>query len=370
MMTTTLRVALIARGLTKGGVQKYITNVVDQWNKEPTRDAQVIVFTDNEGKFAEFQNIKVVSVKASTKLLWDYWSIIPFIRRERVDAIIYPKNIIPITHWFLNAKKINVINDLGYFIKDLDAYRFWDSLYMKAFTKISCFLADKIVAISEHTKQDIVDLLLVDREKIKVVHLGVDGVFRRISDGHRLNETLSKYQIARPFLFYPGTITPRKNLRRLLQAFQSIKDQIPHDLVVTGTEAWGSNEVDQFVKTHHSQRVKQIGFVNEAELVDLYNLADACLYPSLYEGFGLPIIEAQACGCPVLTSNTSSCPEVAGGAAIMVNPYVEREIADGILSISKDRNLRDRLIDAGFQNAKRFRWGKTAGDLLNTCTEL
>ncbi|MFW6025682.1 MAG: glycosyltransferase family 4 protein [Candidatus Woesearchaeota archaeon] len=171
---------------------------------------------------------------------------------------------------------------------------------------------------------------------------------------------MSKYSINKPFIFYVGSDVGRKNIKRLAKSFNSIEKQIPHELILAGN----------IRRQYNSQRIKKIGYVNNEDLVQLYNQADLYVYPSLYEGFGLPILEAQACGCPVLTSNVTSMPEVAGYGAHIVNPYSEKEIAEGMEKILNDKKYREELIKKGFENVKRFSWEKTARDILKVCKDL
>ncbi len=226
--------------------------------------------------------------------------------------------------------------------------------------KTSCQYGDLVLAVSNFTRQDLENRFNINAEKIAVINEGVEERFQVIKDEQRLNKTLSKYNLEKRFLFYSGSLSPRKNLKRVIEAFKNIKNDIPHDLVLTGTQQWGSHELD----SNLGDRLKVIGYVGEDELVDLYNSADLYLYPSLYEGFGLPILEAQRCGCPVLTSNITSCPEVAGEGALIVDPYSAEEIAAGILKILQDHIYRDELIEKGYKNLERYSWRQTAKQIL------
>lgn len=365
-----ITIGILARGLTKGGVTRYIRNILSEFEKVNNKNISFFLFTDDKNFIGAFKNIKVIFVKNRNKPYWDYFRIIPSLLKVKPDIIFYPKNIIPFTHGLLRAKKINIIHDLAHFEKNMKAYPFLVILYMKIFMKLSCQIADKIIAISKYTKQDIINRLGINSEKIAAVYEGVEDKFRVIHNSEKLNSTLKKYELTKPFLFYSGSISPRKNLLRMLKSFYKIKDQIPHNLVVVGAKTWGSDKVYKYISENLKNRVKILGYVSDEELVDLYNMADMYLYPSLYEGFGLPILEAQACGCPVLTSNVTSCPEVAGDSAMIVNPYSTDEIAEAILKIFTDKNLREDLIKRGHENIKRFSWKKTAERILNICDEL
>jgi glycosyltransferase involved in cell wall biosynthesis len=358
------KIGIIARGLTRGGVTRVINNLLREFDLN--KNHQFYLFTDEKKYLEKFKNLKVVYTKKSNKLYWDYLKILPQFKKNKIDCMIYPKNIIPVTHLFFNFKKYNIINDLGYFEKNLNAYKFWDTLYMKSLMKLSCKISDKILAISKNTKKEIVDILKIKHKKIKVVHLAVENKFKIIKDKNYLNKIKNKYNLEQPFIFYCGSITPRKNISRMLKSFNEVKNEIPHNFYLTGRVEWGDNNFESYIKENNLQRrIKKTGFIDEEDLPALYNLADMLLFPSLYEGFGLPILEAQACGCPVLTSDKTSCPEVAGDSAYIANPHKTKKISKGITKILKNDSYKKSLIEKGFDNIKKFSWKKTADNILN-----
>jgi glycosyltransferase involved in cell wall biosynthesis len=357
------KIGFIARGLTNGGVTRFIDNVLKEFDKRKNID--FYLFTDNKKYLNYFSNIKVVFVSNKNKLFWDYFKILPYLKKYNLDLIIYPKNIIPLTHLLIHAKKYNIIHDLGYFEKDLNAYKFWDTFYMTSLMKISCKMADKILAVSEFTKEDIVSRFNIEAEKIGVANEAVENDFKVIKDEKYLNKIQEKYNLKQPFLFYCGSISPRKNVLRMLKAFNEIKNEIPHNFYLTGRSEWNNEEVYNYIKQNNlTNRVEKIGFVEDEDLPALYNLADLLLFPSLYEGFGLPILEAQACGCPVVTSNVTSCPEVAGEGAEIVNPYEEKEISNAVKKILNNDNYKKKLIERGFINFKKYSWQNVAKNII------
>lgn len=137
-------------------------------------------------------------------------------------------------------------------------------------------------------------------------------------------------------------------------------------MYITGLKNWNSDEIFPYIEKNLKGRVKILGYISEEELIAFYQIAEIYIYPSLYEGFGLPILEAQACGCPVLTSSETSCPEVAGKGALIVNPYSVDSIADGIYSILDNSRMRKKLINAGYENLKRFSWSKTTSLIIKS----
>lgn len=366
-----IKIAIMARslGLRYGGVYRYVVNVLRELDK-PGKDGQCEIYiVHNEvelhGQFPHCHEIyHAIPHTYWHRALFDYVYSVADLRQLQPDYVIYPKNIIPPIHMLLPARKLPIILDLGHFEKGLRAYRFWDTFYARAFIKPSCLHAYKIITISNSTKRDIVERFRIQPQKIQVIHLGIESKFIPYAAHEGV---LQKFHVQRPYMFYNGSITPRKNLMRILEAFHAIKDQIPHILYITGSLQWGINSIQTYIRDHLPDRVFTLGYVEEEELIALYNYADLFLYPSLHEGFGLPILEAQACGCPVLTSTVTACPEVAGNSAHLVDPYSVREIEIGMLKILQQHEYAQELIQKGFQNITRFHWKKTAEEIMQVC---
>jgi glycosyltransferase involved in cell wall biosynthesis len=232
--------------------------------------------------------------------------------------------------------------------------------------------ASLIIAISENTKMDIMKYLRIPEDKIRTIYCGVGDEFRKIEDIKVLKSRLRGIGIDYPYILYLGTLEPRKNVERLIEAFIQLKKrkQINGKLVISGIKGWGYQSIfDKVVSSGIEKEIIFTGFVPNESLPFLYNGASAFVYPSLYEGFGLPVLEAMACGVPVVTSNVSSLPEVAGDAAILINPYSVDELADGIWRILSDEELRTQCIKKGIERAKSFTWERCAKNTLDAFNE-
>lgn len=285
-------------------------------------------------------------------------------KRYKLNTVIYPKNIIPLTHIFFKFKKVNIVTDLAYFSKEFNEYKVFDTLYMKLFMKLSCKMADKILAISQNTKNDLINILKIKNSKIDVMYLGVEERFRKNLNEEYLKITIDKFNLQKPFLFYCGSLSPRKNMLRVLQAFNNIKDKIPHNFYISSGQSWHDKEVLEYISKFLSDRVFTLGKIKESDIINMYSLADIFVFISLYEGFGLPILEAQGCECPVITSNKTSCREIAGDSAKIVDPYSIQEIAEAILELSENSVKREELISKGLENIKNFSWQNSTEILL------
>ena len=215
----------------------------------------------------------------------------------------------------------------------------------------------KIITDSQFSKSRIVDLLEIHEERVIVIKGGVGESFYPIPK-ERTRKILLKYGINEAYFLYVGSLEPRKNLPRLLQAWERVAIDIPDlELVVAGESSYPFREVDL---SERNQRVRFLGRVIDADLPALYSGALAFVYPSIYEGFGLPPLEAMACGTPVITSNTTSLPEVVGDAGLLFNPYNVDEIAATIREIISNENLRQELRQKGMARASQFSWETTA----------
>ncbi len=365
--------AFIYRGNTKGGTKLVIEKLLEEFDKNDKN--QWTLITDKKECINNYKNIKVKYIRNIGGLLgyflWDYLQSFFSLLDENFDAVLYPKGSIPIDHILLKSKKAYIVHDLGYFVEEFNAYPAMDTFFMKRQMKFSCKVADIIFAISEFTKEDIVNRFKIDREKIVVTYEGILDVFKKSKNREIIEDCMKRNKIKRPYLFYSGSISPRKNLLRVLQALNNLKKEIPHTLVMTGRASWGDTGLDEFIKENDLQeRVNVVGFVSYEDVAILTSEADMYLFPSLYEGFGLPILEAQSCGCPVLTSNVSSCPEIAGKAAIVVDPYSVEEIANGILIGVRDDVKRKRLIALGYENIKKYSWLKMSQTVLTNIKKL
>ncbi|RMG52492.1 MAG: glycosyltransferase family 1 protein [Acidobacteria bacterium] len=224
--------------------------------------------------------------------------------------------------------------------------------------------AAKVLTVSEYSRRDIINTYRLPPEKVVVTPNGVGPEFRPTRDEERLQAVKKKYGIERPYLLSVGNLQPRKNLARLIKAYSRLREMVEdfrHQLVIVGKRAWlYRNILHEVNRSPYAGDMVFTGYVPESDLPDLYSGATVFVYPSIFEGFGLPVLEAMACGTPVITSNSSSLPEVVGEAGLMVDPYDEEAWARTILRVIEDRQLRNELAERSVQQAARFSWHRTA----------
>jgi glycosyltransferase involved in cell wall biosynthesis len=246
--------------------------------------------------------------------------------------------------------------------------------YLERAVPRSARRADFIVADSENTRNDVICLLGVPPEKVAVVPGGVEASFRPVEDPARLTELRDRLRLgAAPFILSVGLIEPRKNLPVLFDAYRALRDrkQLPHLLVVAGNRGWlSADTIEHAQRSPYRDDIRFVGFVSEGDLPVLYSAAAAFAFPSLYEGFGLPPLEAMACGTPTVVSRASSLPEVAGDAALQVDPRDVEELAAALELLVLDDLLRADLRARGLQRARDFSWPAAARKQLDVYERL
>jgi glycosyltransferase involved in cell wall biosynthesis len=246
-----------------------------------------------------------------------------------------------------------------------------DILFFRTIYPLYLRRASAIISVSENARQDVIRFLNLNPEKVKTIHLAASECFRKIDDAAVLETVRTKYRLPERFILNVGLIYPGKNIPNLLRALQQIRKHEDVKLVIAGSgRRMYKKELAQVRELGLEDAVLCPGYVPHDDLVAVYNLAAVFAFPSFYEGFGIPILEAMACGCPVVTSKTGSGPEVAGEAGLLVEPRHVKDISDGILEVLTNDALRQDLITKGFQQAQHFSWEKTARATLQVLEEI
>ena len=231
--------------------------------------------------------------------------------------------------------------------------------------------SDRILADSLSTKRDLMELLNVPGKRISIIPAGVEPRFRPIDDEGELERVRRRYSLDEPFILSLGTLEPRKNYVRLIEAHARLRRRLPSapSLIIAGGHGWLCEDILAAAKRHGNGSVRSLGFVPDKDLPALYTLAELFAFPSLYEGFGLPPLEAMACGTLVVCSNRASLPETVGDAALMVDAEDIEGLATAMQRALEDEKLRTEMIAKGLAQAKRFTWRKAAEKLLEAYEE-
>ncbi|WP_421077859.1 glycosyltransferase family 1 protein [Methanothermococcus sp. Ax23] len=362
-----MKIGIISEKLNppRTGVGNYLYNTLKATAKLQNKNYCLINYQHNN--LIPSANLIVVKKPFNNRYLW--YQILPINNSlENLDIIHNPFQIPTI----LNFKQKYIMSVLDLiqilFPKEIEKSVY---LFQKIILSKSIKSADKIISISHHTKQDIIKYFKIPEDKIKVIHLAANENYKPLRE-NEINDIKQKYNLNYPFILYVGTLEPRKNIPTLLKALYKLKKMgTKHKLVITGKKGWKYKSIFETIEKLNLQKdVIFTGYVPDEDLPALYNAADLFVYPSIYEGFGLPPLEAMACGTPVVTSNTSSLPEVVGDAGIMVNPYDVNELAKAMYEVLTNDGLREELSKKGLERAKLFSWKKCAEEHLKVYEEV
>jgi glycosyltransferase involved in cell wall biosynthesis len=299
--------------------------------------------------------------------LWTHLRLGWELRSRTPDVFFTPAHVIPAGYRGVAAA---TVHDLG-FLHFPKAHTFAQVVYLRWSTRHNARRSKILIADSEATKRDLVDKWQLDPKKIRVIYPGIDPMLKPVSDKNRLAAIPKKYGITPPYLLHLGTLQPRKNLVRLIDAYAT--SGLMQQLVLAGGIGWREESIAAALARQNAEVRRRIilpGYIEETDKGALISAADALVYPSLYEGFGFPLIEANVCKTPVLASNASSLPEIAGdGGALLVDPLDVTALREGMQQIVNDASLREQLIASGYANYQRFSWDEAARQVLEVLVE-
>lgn len=368
----TMRIVLDARKLHDFGIGTYIRNLVTELGRLD-HDGEYVLLTkpeDADAAAAAGPNFRAVVETSRPYSMAEQWRVPMAAARARADLLHEPHYVLPP---LTRCRTVVTIHDCIHlrfpeYLPSRAAF-----VYAHAMIRLAARKADRVLTVSDASKRDILHYTGVAPEKVVVVHNGLDARFATAPDAEAMDRVRQRFQLDHPFVLYVGNIKPHKNLERLIAAFASMRADGPEGLklVVIGDETSKHPGLRQAVHRHRlDKHVRFFGFQPAATLVTFYRLARAFVFPSLYEGFGLPPLEAMANETPVVTSNLSSLPEVAGDAALLVDPYDVASIAEGIRRAVTDEPLRQQLIAKGRARAREFSWARAAADTLAVYREV
>ena len=359
------------------GIGRYTHELVDYYielNNNLKKPHQIVLFFNNPEykKYKEVENVTKVLVDAKHYSFAEQTRFLFKLNKEKLDIVHFPHFNVPVLY---RRPYVVTIHDLTLnFFPGQKMTKFYHRLAYNLTIKNATKKAKKIIAISKNTRNDMVDILDVNPEKIEIIYNGIDEKFKFIQDASKFKKTLKKHKITKQFLLYTGVWRNHKNLPRFLKAFKLLKEKknLNLQLVITGKEDPHYPEVKKTVKNLKlTEDVIFPGLVDDKELVHLYNAAFIFVFPSLYEGFGLPPLESMSCGTPVVASNISSIPEVCGEEnAVFFDPYRATDIAEKIYSLYTNTNKQAELVEKGIKHSAKFSWKTTAEKTFKLITDV
>lgn len=369
-----MRIGVNARGLSiqSGGAKEFTKKSIEGLSK--LSNHEIVVYYSSEkllGTFTGKNVIERVPMKNFQFLFNNnfgslFWENVIFpiaMKRDKIDVAFHTKSILPLIN---NVPSVVAVLDLAYLYPGLKAYRFFDTLHKKLLLPRSIRKSKKIVAISKNTRQDIYRFYKnINKSKVEVVYL--DAVYKSDESKLEKNELFKKYNLPKePYIFMSTSLSPRKNIVRAIEAVGLIANQIPHHFVFTGGKSWNIPDIDNIIlKYGIEDRIHKIGFVDDSDMFSVYKHSDVYFNPSLYEGFGITLLEAMNAHKIVVASDVSSHPEVAGTAAILCDPYSTQDMAEKLLIACLDKKKRSEILSNIDSQTEKFDWDKTNEQILN-----
>src|SRR5216683_7698658 len=378
-----MRIAIDYTAATReaAGIGNYVRSLVDAMLAQDSANQYTLLTSGRpprEHPFPDAKNARGRSLIIPDRylnVLWYRWRlpISATFFTGQIDIYHGPDFVLPPLNG--HTHKIVTVHDLA-FIEHPEYAVPQLADYLKKVVPEAVAAADVVAAVSQATRQTLIDYFKTPTEKISIIPNGIRSHFRRITDPILLASTRHKFGLKHPLVLAVGTLEPRKNHLGLIKAFHKAqsaagKKRRPAMLALAGGSGWLYEETQQLVtKLKLENKVRFLGRVSELELITLYSMADVFAFPSFFEGFGVPPLEAMACGAPVITSNTSSLPEVVGDAALQVNPHNTGELANAINRLLEDQALQEELRQKGFARAQLFTWPKAASKMLAVYQQL
>lgn len=356
-----MRIGIDARKLHDFGIGTYIQNLLRELAKIDQQNEYVLFTRPQDVSVAASlgENFRAVPNRSAHYSIAEQISIPLAVKREHLD-------LFHATHYVLPAltpsKTVVTIHDCIHLMFPEYLRHHLGYAYARASLYIAAHKSDRIFTVSEQSKRDILKFFKVRPEKIVVTPNAIDERVSVPPTEEQVTQTRERYQLSHSYLLYVGNIMPHKNLERLIEAFHLVRTQgrSELELLIIGDEISKLQALRRAVHKYDIHRyVRFLGYVPDRTLAVLYRLASVFVFPSLYEGFGLPPLEAMASGTPVVTSNVSSLPEVVGEAAILVDPYSAQAIADGILQVLRSTHLRDDLRRRGLKRSQEYSWARS-----------
>ena len=364
-----MRIGLMLRSIEeKGGVGVYTRNIVQELLQLDKTNEYILFYANpfNSGLFAQHENVREVWVRGRNKASWDQVFIPRACRMEKVDILFHPKFTVPL---FAPCKVVMVVHGADWLIPEqAQFYPWWDVKYMRMMLPLYFRKSAAVISVSQETTDNFNRILKLPAGKLQTIYFAPARHFKRITDPAVLQQVRVSYQLPDKFIL---TLTKRKgagrkNLEQVFKAYAGYHErtQTPHKLVIGGNDCHLFREEYAIPKDGYGKDILFPGWIEQVDLPAVFSLADLYLYPSNLEAFPIPITEAMACGTPILTSNVNGLREIAGDAALLIDPSDTELIANGMAQILSNSELRESLSRKGLERSSLFSWDLCAKTTL------
>lgn len=364
-----MRIGIMLRTFDRfGGTQIYARNIVDNLLEIDKANEYILIYNDEKhiGSYSGHKNVKEVVAPRCHPILWDQIRIPAIIKQYGIDLIFNTKFSVPL---FTKAKKVMVLHGASWYTHP-ELYGRLDVAYVKATMPIYCKMADFLVSNSELTTDDFINILKVPSNKIKTVLLAAGNQFKKITDVKILESIKKKHNLPDRFILHVSSYDSRKNFKTIIDAYEKCSQTADVPLLVIG-KGCEQYAIDFEIKKRGlEKRVVFPGWIEQEDLPAIYNMASVFLFPSVYEEFGIPIVEAMSCGCPIVSSNTGAIPELSNGVALLNDPFDVESCASSLEEILMSDAKTEELRKKGFERAADFSWNKAAAETLEVFEKL
>ena len=364
-----MRIGIMLRSIDeKGGVGVYTRNIVRELLQFDKNNEYVLFYANpsNVGLFSHHENVREVWLGGRNKAIWDQVSIPRACRLEKIDLIFHPKFTVPL---FAPCKAVMAVHGADWLIPEqAKFYTWWDVKYMQIMLPLYFRKSSAVISVSQETTDNFNRILKLPADKIQTIYFAQARHFERITDPAVLQQVRARYQLPDKFIL---TLTKRKgdgrkNLGQVFQAYACYhqRTKTPHQLVVGGKDCHLFREEYALPMEGYGKDILFPGWIDQMDMPAVFSLADLFLYPSNLEAFPIPLTEAMACGTPIVTSNVNGLKEIAGDAALLIDPRDTERIANGMAQILSDSGLREFLSDRGLERSSLFSWDLCAKSTL------
>ncbi|MBI4272316.1 glycosyltransferase family 4 protein [Candidatus Uhrbacteria bacterium] len=350
----------------KTGTEWYSYHVIQEIVRQNQSDL-IVLYVDRKVTSEEIgfdipQSVKIKYLGWPIRRLWTQGRLSLEMLIHSPDVLFVPSHAIPLIH---PKKTVTTIHDVG-FLQYPESYSQKDLRYLQWSTQYAVENASSLITVSEFSKRELISHYRASQQKIHVIHLGYDEDIYHPYPQDEILPVQKKYHLHTPYLLCIARLESRKNIPFFIDVFDVMKENgYAGEFVLIGQEGYDAKKILNRIKASpFASSIHYLGWIEEKEKATLLSGADCLVFPSLYEGFGLPLLEAQGCGIPVITSNTTSLPEVGGDGALYCNPTVISEWVEKFQNIMADADLKDSMRQKGFENIKRFSWQETAAQTL------